>query len=152
MVSQALARPAMPLGRGAHRRGWRSSRDDRCRLAAAPVPNQAAYALVLSTHGRDVVGYDREGHGSAPGFSAMPQVATTRRSRIPLIPHQNRRKCRIASPPPPVRGDTVPLVAELLEITPVRLRRAYLDRTAVPQGGGLRRELQRGVEVISLED
>src|SRR5262249_9521015 len=35
---------------------------------------------------------------------------------------------------------------------PVRLGRAYFDRTAVPQGGGLRRELQRGVEVIALED
>src|SRR5262249_8985656 len=35
---------------------------------------------------------------------------------------------------------------------PVRLGRAHLDRTAVPQGRGLRREFQRGVEVIALED
>src|SRR5262249_39776083 len=83
----------------------------------------------------------------------MPQVATTRRSRITLIPHQNRCRCRIASPSsPPPRALRSPLSPTYPRPPPVPPGGASPARTAVPQRGGLRRELQRGVEVIPLED
>src|SRR5262245_41449744 len=57
-------------------------------------------------------------------------------------------------PRKPIRGATMrshspPNYSRSL---PVRFGRAYLDRTAVPQCRSLRRELQRGVKVIALED
>src|SRR5262249_13692919 len=82
---------------------------------------------------------------TAPTFSRPPRNPSR---------HRGRRRGALASrwtrpPLPAPRSHSPPNYSRSL---PVRLGRADLDRTAVPQGRGLRCELQRGVEIIALED